>query len=89
MSFPSLTRVCSTVLNGRVEFRRLSDVERSIFGPGGVFVDLSPFVFIGRVNGGDLEMWKENGRYREDESPHPYDLALVLSHKGRGPETTQ
>ena len=84
MAFPLLDRRCGTVLGYPVEYRRLSDVERAIVGPGGGFVDLSPFVYIGRVAGRALEMWKENGRYREDDTAHPLDLALVLSIKDWG-----
>lgn len=72
-------RVCATVMGVRVEYRRLSDEEREIRIPGAT-VQLSEFVYIGRVSGAALEMWKENGRYREDEAAHPWDLALTSAH---------
>lgn len=35
------------------------------------------YVFAGRVQGGHLELWRDNGRWREDETGHPLDLVLV------------
>jgi len=57
-------RSTTTVLGRPVDFVRLDQ-------PSG------GFVYCGRVDGGSLEMWTEQGRWREDASPHPLDLALV------------
>lgn len=64
-------RVCETVDGDTVQFRRLADRERET--PAG----LIPWVYLGLVNGSGPEMWKANGRWREDETPHPFDLAIA------------
>lgn len=64
-----------TVYGEAVVFRRLTIAERKVYvGKQGI---VSPFGLIGRVNGNDLELWKLNGRWREDEKPHPRDLAIT------------
>lgn len=53
-------------------FRRLPESERQLNAGG-----LSIWVFEGRVNGADLELWEATGRWREDGKAHPLDLAFA------------
>lgn len=57
-------RMCETVLGRRVQFRRLKQ-------PVGLFV------YEGRIEDRDLELWTETGRWREDGQPHDFDLAIT------------
>lgn len=69
---------CSeTVMGEPVVFRRLTLGERKS-NRG----EISPFSLLGRVNGGDLELWKSNGRWRENDKAHPRDLAISETVKG-------
>jgi hypothetical protein len=71
-----------TVLGELVLYRQLTVDERRIKA-GKRKGEVSAFSLIGRVNGGDLELWKANGRWREDEKPHARDLAIAEpAHKG-------
>lgn len=55
----------TTTVNGRpVDFCRLKE-------PAG------GFVYAGRIDGNALELWTELGHWRENGSPHPFDLALA------------
>ncbi len=65
-------RAGGTVNGLPVEFRRLDAEERAIHGVAG------PWAYIGFVRGEGPELWKNNGRWREDESPHPLDLAIAV-----------
>ena len=68
-------RICGTVHGLRVQFRRLSDEERTDASG-----ELSRWVYLGVVaSGGPSELWDEFGRWREDGAPHPLDLALVMA----------
>lgn len=65
-----------TVFGEPVVFRRLTLGERRI-EVGSHKGEVTPFALIGRVNGGDLELWKSNGRWRENDQPHFRDLAIT------------
>jgi hypothetical protein len=58
-------RECRTVRGRRVRYRRLKE-------PVGLFV------YEGRIEGGDLQMWTELGYWRE--TGVPTDCDLVLEH---------
>lgn len=73
MSLPDFDQRCETVHGEPVAYRRLTLAERK--SDAG---EISAFALIGRVAGGDLELWKANGRWREDDRPHPRDLAITL-----------
>jgi hypothetical protein len=64
MSALQFDRVTETVFGKRVDFRRLT-------------IPVGEFVYEGRVDGGNLEMWTEYGRWREDSCPHHFDLVMV------------
>jgi hypothetical protein len=57
-------RVCETVLGRPVQYRRLPQ-------------PVGTFVYEGRIEDRDLELWTEMGRWREDGQPHDFDLALT------------
>jgi hypothetical protein len=67
------THRAETVHGEAVVYRRLSLAERKTD-----LGEISNFALVGRVAGGDLELWKANGRWREDDSPHFRDLAITL-----------
>lgn len=67
------THQAETVHGEPVCYRRLTLAERKD-NRG----EVSAFALIGRVAGGDLELWKANGRWRENDSAHPRDLAISL-----------
>jgi hypothetical protein len=69
MSNPCLNRITQTVYGLRVHYRRLEQ-------------PIGAFVYEGRIEGRDLELWTEMGRWRDDGRPHEFDLAITLSHKG-------
>ena len=81
MSCSDFTDRTETVMGQPVAYRKLTLVERRIT-VGKQRGDVSPFALIGRVNGGSLELWKANGRWREDDQPHPLDLAISVPAKG-------
>jgi hypothetical protein len=70
-------RHCFTVLGRPVDYRRLTIEERTAKRANGA-TEFTPWGYIGRVDGGSLELWKDNGRWREDDSAHPLDLAVVM-----------
>ena len=37
---------------------------------------VADFVYTGRIDDRDLELWRADGAWREDGSPHPLDLVL-------------
>jgi hypothetical protein len=42
------------------------------------------FPIMGRVNGcGDLELWRRDGRYREDGAEHPRDITQIKTPCGK------
>jgi len=42
-----------------------------------------PFALIGRMADGDrLELWQENGRWRDDGAEHPLDIVSVVTPGG-------
>lgn len=64
MSAANFDRVTRTVLGEPVAFRRLAE-------------PVGEFVYEGRINCGPLELWSEDGRWREDAAPHTNDLLIT------------
>ena len=62
----------------RIEFDRRGE---TVLGRPVIFCRLKQpvagFIYAGRVDGGFLDMWTEDGRWREDGVAHPLDLALT------------
>jgi hypothetical protein len=65
-----------TVFGAPVVFRRLTLCERRI-DAGENRGGFSSFALEGRIDGGPLELWKANGRWRENDKAHPSDLAIT------------
>jgi hypothetical protein len=45
-------------------------------------VNVAPFSLIGRQSSGQLELWKEDGEWREDGAPHPLDIVSIVTPSG-------
>jgi hypothetical protein len=74
------TQRAETVHGEPVVYRRLSLAERK--SDRG---EVSDFALVGRVAGGDLELWKANGRWRENDAPYFRDLAITLPKQSSAP----
>lgn len=67
MNKVSYDRMCRTVCNRRVVYRRLPDPVAGCF------------VYEGRIEGGPLELWTELGYWRDTCEPHDFDLVLPMA----------
>ncbi|HZZ20289.1 MAG TPA: hypothetical protein VFE25_13010 [Opitutaceae bacterium] len=45
-------------------------------------VDQPPFKLVGQHERGNVELWRADGRWREDGSDHPYDIVAVQKSDG-------
>jgi hypothetical protein len=64
MSGNHFDRLTETVHGARVVYARLKE-------------PVGEFVYAGRVEGGELQLWTEDGRWRDSGEAHPFDLALT------------
>lgn len=46
-------------------------------------VNVPPFALVGRQNGGQLELWQEDGEWREDGAAHPLDIVSLVTPSGQ------
>ncbi|MBI5770801.1 MAG: hypothetical protein HZA93_23695 [Verrucomicrobia bacterium] len=45
-------------------------------------INVAPFALLGRRNSGTLEMWQEQGEWREDGREHPLDIVSFVTPGG-------
>ncbi len=46
-------------------------------------VDVAPFALVGRQPSGVLELWQEDGQWREDGAEHPLDIVSLVTPSGQ------